>query len=144
MGKFRLLNHTADVKIRAEGKTLKEALEVLVDGFFHYQFRQVNKAREELTGLRQPVISRQLQIKFNKLNLLPVDLLNEIIYYQNFYKELYPQLKIKELTEKVLKGELRGKKIFQFAIRDIKAATYNELLCQQSKTGWLIEVVLDI
>lgn len=134
---FSLLEHTADVKLRAVGKTKEEALEFLVRGFAEYQLLKGSHQVEKNAN------SKEIDLKISEFHLLPADLLNEIIFLQETHKEIYPKIANIKLDNKKLKAELEALPQERRRI-DVKAATYNEIVFEEKDSQWVIEVVIDI
>jgi len=132
---FQLLEHTADVKLKATGATAEEALAVLVAGFADYQKPEKEKL---IQG-----INRSISVNFSHRKFLPADLLNEIIFLQEENKELYPQISGIKIGTKNFSASLTAAKALRRRL-DVKAATYNDIVFEKKGREWVIEVVTDV
>lgn len=134
MKKFEILEHKADLKIRAFGKDLKELFLNTMIGMFE-------GARYE-GGKNE--IAREIKISSLDLPSLLVDFLSEILYLVETEKEVYQKVNFKEFSEKDIEAELIGKKLKRMGVH-IKAVTYHGLDIHQKKDGsWQATVLFDI
>ena len=134
--KFKILPHTADLKIRVFGKTKEELFENAMIGMFE-------GARYE-----QKVKSQKLKVKIKiesqDLPSLLVDFLNEVLYLAETKKEIYQKVNFKKLTEKEIEAELIGKKLKRMGVQ-VKAVTYHDLdILQRKDKTWEATVLFDI
>lgn len=131
MDKFEILEHKADLKIRAFGKTKEELF--------------LNMLLGMNAGL-QPELKAQSakrKIKINSLDLptLLVDFLSEVLYQIQINKEIYNDVKFSKFSDVEIEGELIGQKVERFG-EDIKAVTYHNLEVKQKEDGSLEAIVL--
>jgi len=134
--KFKFLEHTADVKFVAFGKKKEEVFE--------------NSA----LALKE-VICGKIKIKDDKVKKIKVEgkdlesllyvFLEEIIFLlegENFIISRIKSLKISKfnLSAVILGDETKG---YHFTNK-VKAITYNDMLVEQDKGKWKIQVVLDV
>jgi SHS2 domain-containing protein len=143
MEDYEILEHKADLKIRAFGKTKEELFSNMLKGM--------------ISGLRPEILNseaekRNIEIKSSDLESLLVDFLSEVLYLTQVNKEIYINIKFKKLTDPStssgqvaeLKGELVGQKVQRFG-EDIKAVTYHQLNIHQNENGvWEATVLFDI
>jgi len=142
MKPYEILEHRADLKIRAFGKTKEELFSNMLKGM--------------ISGLRPEILNseaetRNIEIKSPNLETLLVDFLSEVLYLTQVNKEIYIDIKFKKLNDPStnsgqaeLKGELVSQKVKRFG-KDIKAVTYHELDIHQRTDGiWEAVVLFDI
>jgi SHS2 domain-containing protein len=143
MKKYEILEHKADLKIRAFGKTKEELF--------------LNMLKGMISGLRPEILNSEaetqnIEIKSPDLEALLVDFLSEVLYLTQVNKEIYADIKFKKLTDPStgsgqvaeLEGELTGQKVERFG-EDIKAVTYHDLDIHQKADGtWEVTVLFDI
>ena len=142
MKQYEILEHPADLKIRALGKTKEELF--------------LNMMKGMTDGLRPETKSQASEIKNIKimspdLGALLVDFLSEILYLIQINKEIYHNINFKKLSDPStssgqaeLEGELIGQKVERFG-EDIKAVTYHGLDIHREKNGsWEATVLFDI
>jgi len=132
--KFKILPHTADLKIRAFGKDLKELFENAIIGMFE-------SAKYEGEGEE---IKREIKISSIDLPSLLVDFLSEALYYSETNREVYDKIQFKKFDEKNLKGILLGKKLKRVGVKN-KGATYHDLDINKKKDkNWEVTILFDI
>lgn len=143
---FELLPHTADIKIRAYGKTLKELFKNALIGMFQ-SIKPVSPGcsyqHERLICPDLP-ISHAVHIESIELATLLVDFLSEALYLSDVNNEAYLDVVIHELTDKTVAATLKGVKVSGFEVVEIKAVTYHDLVVKEANGEWRAEVVFDI
>jgi len=134
MGKYQILEHKADLKIKAFGKTKEELFSNMMIGMFE-------SAKYESEGRE---IKREIKVSSLDLPSLLVDFLSKGLYLCEVNKEVYHQIQFKNFTEKKLEGTLIGKKLKRMGVH-IKAVTYHDLDIHQKKDKtWEVTVLFDI
>lgn len=143
---FEVLPHTADIKIRAYGKTKKElfrnaligmfqAVEPIAVGCHSENGRVVCDTLPEL---------HIIELKASDEESLLVDFLSEALYLSDVYDQAYFDAIIDECTETYLKATIYGVHITGFTVTEIKAVTYHELAIKKYDDGWQVDIVFDI
>jgi len=133
--KYEILEHKADLKIKAFGKTKEELFKNMLLGMVKSQKPEI-KDKEKT--------KREIKIKSVDLATLLVDFLNEILYLNQVNKEIYFKVKFEKFTNNEIKAELTGQRVKRFG-EDIKAATYHNLEIKQNKNkNWEGIVLFDI
>jgi len=132
MKPYKILEHKADLKIRAYGRTKKELFSNFLLAMAESQ--KTEAASDEKT-------KREIRIKSLDLPSLLVDFLNEVLYLSQVNKETYFDFKFKKFNDNELEGELIGQKVRTFG-EDIKAATFHNLEIKQTKNKTLEGTVL--
>lgn len=136
MKRYEVLEHKADLKIRAFGKVKEELFLNALLGMAESMKPEAKKPPEE--------IKREIKIKSFDFPALLVDFLSEALYSSQVNREAYFNVKFKEFSDDKLTGELLGQKAERFD-EDIKAVTYHELDVLQRKDGiWEATVLFDI
>jgi len=145
MKQYEILEHTADLKIRAFGKTKEELFANMLLGM-----QDCMKAK-----LRpQEKVSRVIKTKSPDLSALLVDFLSEVLYLTQVNKEIYNDIKFKKFEDTPhqdksgtgqaeLEGELLGQKVERFG-EDIKGVTYHGLDIKKVDDHWEAIVLFDI
>jgi len=134
--KYEILEHKADLKIRAFGKTKEELFLNMLLGMQESMKAKLQKPEEK--------IKRKIKIKSPDLPALLVDYLSEALYLSLVNKEVYFDLNFKKFTATEIEGELIGQKVERFG-EDVKAVTYHSLDIHQGKDGaWQVIVLFDI
>lgn len=134
MAKYKTLEHTADIKIRAFGKDKKELFQNALLGM-----QNVLRVKSQRT-----TVKRKIKIESSDLVALLVDFLSEVNYLNETNYEVYDQIKFKKFSDKKLAGEILGKKVSSFGLV-IKGVTYHDLEVHQRKDGlWEATILFDI
>mgnify|MGYP005847684465 CR=1 FL=1 len=135
MKKYEILEHKADLKIRAFGKDLKEL-------FLNMLFGLTESLRPEVR-LGGEIIHK-IKISSPDLPALLVDFLSEVLYLIQVNREIYNKVKFIKFTDKEIEADLFGQKVERFG-EDIKAVTYHGLDIHQRKDGtWQATVLFDV
>lgn len=132
---YEILPHTADLKIRAFGKTKKELFLNALLGMTEALRAQVKSKKPQ---------TRSIKVKSADLGALLVEFLSEVLYLTQVNKEIYTDVKFKKFSDTELGADLGGRKVERFG-EDIKAVTYHDLDVHQKKDGtWQTTVLFDI
>jgi len=134
---YKLINHTADIGIRAYGKDLKQAFANTARGMFSL-----------ITDLRKikTSYSREIAVDAGDKETLLVTWLDELIYLFDTEYLLFKKFDISELTESSLKAKAYGEKVDsrRHAIKiGIKSTTYH-MLRIWCNGGYHIQVIFDV
>jgi len=133
--KFKILPHTADLKIQTYGKTKEELFLNMLKGMSECQKPEIRNKEK---------IKREIKIKSIDLPSLLVDFLSEVLYLSQVNKEVYFGAKFKKFFDTEIQGNLIGQKVERFG-EDIKAVTYHGLDIHQKKDKtWEATVLFDI
>jgi len=141
MKEYEVLEHKADLRIRAFGKAKEELFLNMLKGMTE---SQKSELREEKTR-------KIIKISSPDLAALLVDFLSEILSLSQINKEAYSKANFKKFTDPSIssgqveiEAEILGQKIERFG-EDIKAVTYHELDVHQREDGiWEATVLFDI
>jgi SHS2 domain-containing protein len=131
--KYEILEHKADLRIRAFGKTREEL-------FLNMLLGMAESQKPEIKG--EGKIIRQIRVKSLDLPALLVDFLSESLYQSQVNKEIYSGAKFKKFSDNELEAELFGKKAERFG-EDVKAATHHNLDIHHNK-AWEATLLFDI
>ena len=135
---FEILDHTADVGIRAFGTDRRTVYRNAARGLISLIVdpRTVRAVEEE-----------RLTVRGND----PVDLLvawlHEILYRFDAQRRVYAQVDILKAGENVLRAVLRGEPFDSArheARGEIKAVTWHGARVERTPTGWVAEIFLDV
>lgn len=130
MKKFEILEHTADLRIKAFGKTKEELFKNALLGMSSVQKTEL-PAGEKITA--------KIKIESADAAALLVDFLSEALTQSQINKIVFYEAKFLKFSDTALEGEIEGVKIAEFD-EDIKAATYHG--AEIGKKGDLYEVVV--
>ncbi len=134
--KYSFLDHTADIKFQAYGKTLNEVFENSVLAVAHYLSRG-NKIKAKSKKI--------ITLQSTNLESLFYNFLDELIYLLDAEDFIVVKAKV-TIHDFNLKAELFGDKASNYKDLDhIKAATYAEMYIKKLKDGnWEAQCVLDV
>lgn len=138
MKPFEIVDHTADISIKAYGKSLKELFENAALGMFSI-----------LADLEGITTSMELKIDVeapDKEELL-IEWLDELLY--NFYTKqvIFCEFGITELTDNHLTAKVKGRFIGENKNRlkaEIKAATRHDLHIEKKDNFYEVRIVFDV
>lgn len=138
--RFKYLDHTADVKFQAYGKTLNEAFSNLILATTNV-LTDVNKIQNN--------VEKTIKIKAKTKESLLFDLVNELIFLldtEMFISGKVESMKILKLKDSFsLSTKLHGDNCKHYEMTgDIKAPTYNFMFIKEKKNETTIQMVLDL
>ena len=135
MKKYEILEHKADLKIKAYGRTKEELFLDMLFGMTESQGPEIQEKQE---------IEREIKIKSFDSSGLLVDFLSEALSLSQINKEAYFKARFTKFTDTEIEGQILGQKIERFG-EDIKAVTYHGLDIRQLKDKtWEATVLFDI
>ncbi|HEC87569.1 MAG TPA: archease [Thermoplasmatales archaeon] len=138
MKEFEIIEHTADVGIKAYGSTLAESFENAAKGMF------------ALITDNSPIASigeYNIELKADNIEELLVDWLSELLFLQSAYNLVFGKFEVKldevsnSLSAKVFGEEYNAKK-HRYGV-EIKAVTYH-MLKVEKEPPYEIQVLFDI
>jgi SHS2 domain-containing protein len=136
--KYELLEHTADAKFRAYGKTREEAFANAVQAM-----TAIAADPEKLSRHRSVPVS----IKSKSLQNLLFDLLDEILFLHDTEKFLPALAEGLTITERdgefILDATLKGDDAKKWG-GNLKAVTYSDMIVEEKNGSWMLQVVIDI
>lgn len=143
---FESLPHTADIKIRVYGATLKELFAHAVVGMFQSVGPQAIGCRVEHERLVCDALpcTHDVQVRSIDRESLLVDFLSELLYLSDVNNEAYLAADIHQLTDTYIKATVYGVKITGFQVVEIKAVTYHDLHITDVDGVWQADIVFDI
>ena len=135
---FIILEHPADLGIKACGTTLAQAFEHVAYGLISLIL--------DSNSIRQ-VKSRKVSVAAGNYQQLLVRWLNEILFLYDGERFAPVEFEIQELSAYRIFAQVRGadfnSEIYQTRL-DVKAVTYHQLLINQTPGGYSLQVFLDI
>ncbi|PSG98853.1 MAG: hypothetical protein BRC29_01860 [Nanohaloarchaea archaeon SW_7_43_1] len=137
---YKILEHTADEKFRAQGQTLEKA------------FSETVKAFGEIVGAdpEAGAYRHEVKVESESHEALLFDFLNKLIFLQDTEGVAVCQADKLEFEEEkesyLIEATIWADSIERDdSFLDIKAPTYNEMNVEYEKDeGWVLEAVLDI
>jgi SHS2 domain-containing protein len=147
---FELLEHTADVGIRARGATLEEAFEQATLGLAEIQGALVPGPGERTEGQGERVADpggpAAVQVAATDPGGLLVDWLNEVLWLAETRQAGVAGVRVDRVGDGVASGSVvldSGGPVPDGTF--VKAVTYHRLRVEPDPAGgWLVEVYLDV
>jgi SHS2 domain-containing protein len=138
MPEYEFLEHTADLKFRARGKSLTAVLENVAKALTYSIVGDIQGDVE---------VERRFEFTSNNLNELVHDWLSELLYeiqYNSFIPTKYT-INLKESGEGMaaVVGGIAFKQGIHEIKHEVKAVTYHEMKVEATGSGWIVEVVCD-
>lgn len=139
--KFKFLEHTADIKFQAFGRSMEEA----------FKNSALATSESVYSGNIEKILTNEIKIRGTDKENLLYNFLDEIIFLFDAEKFLVSEvrdLKIKK-TEKAGSFELTailvGDSSEKYEIKEhIKSVTYHEMFVREEGDKWVAQVVLDV
>jgi len=138
MSKFKFLEHTADVKFQATGKTVEEAFT-----------RAFEAVKETITkGVKIELKkSKKIKVKGDDWESLLYKFLEEFLFLldaENFISSSIKKIKI-DKNKFELNALVFGDNASDYKFtNDVKAITYNKMFVKKEKNKFIIQAVLDV
>lgn len=132
MEKFKILPHTADLKLEVFGKDAQDLFKNAMTGMFEAAGYCGKEGKE---------VKRKIKCEGMDLASLLVSFLDEVLYLSEVYEEVYHEVKFKSFSEEQLEGVLVGRPLEEREII-IKGVTFHELEIEQQRGGKLKAIIL--
>ena len=134
--KFEYLDHTADAKFRAYGKTLEEAFINSAIATFSILIN---------TDKVKPVITKDISITSGTAESLLYDFLEELLYLLDVEGFLLSRVEDMRIENNNLTCKVYGDSHKKYRISgNIKSITYNDMEIKKTDKGYRITAVVDI
>ena len=135
--KFKFLEHTADIKFQAFGKSIEEMFGNSALAMFNSMYDGKVKDKKKL----------KVKAKGKDFESLLYNFLEELLVLfdgEGFFLSKEGKMKI-DKKKFLLEAEVVGDdaKNYTFDI-DVKAITYHQMFVKQEKGGWICQVVVDV
>lgn len=136
-GTFELLEHTADVGVRAQGSTLAEA------------FEQATLGLLDILGIWRPGagnVATEIRLDAGDAGGLLVNWLSEVLYLHDTRDALVSGVSIDEISDTAVSGSVRLAPRRDEVVEgtQVKAITYHRLRVEPAGGGWIAEVYVDV
>lgn len=149
---FEILDHTADIGIRAWGRTPEEMFEQAVRALLHLMYDPAGVARR---------LEREVEARAEGYEYLLVDLFNEILYLFDAEKLAFADVRVEQLSSEYVRARLPGEPFDPSRHEGriyVKAATLHQLKVEFQSSSkqvlvsdaeraeglWVAQVYLDI
>jgi len=137
---YEIIEHTADVGIKANGTTLEELFENAAKGMF-----------DVISGSKKYAQKIQRKIEIEKdaqsFEELLVHWLSELLYIFNKDHIIFSNFKVQELEKSRLIAESSGEKIDPENTdlqTEIKAVTFHDLKIEKDRAGFTCKIIFDV
>jgi SHS2 domain-containing protein len=138
MKRYETFDHTADIGIRAFGRTPEEVFIHAAEALFNV-LTDLGSIRGQLT--------REVEVRGSDLEDLLVRWLGELLYLCEGEGYLFREFSIVQLTPTSLKAAARGERFdparHEFKT-EIKAVTYHQVEVSQKGETWVGKVIFDL
>jgi len=143
---FEFIEHTADVKVRVYGETLKELFQNSLKALFQTVLPKAQGCflREELEVCNEFPIKKKISITSSNKEALLVDFLSEVLCLMDTHNEAYGEVTIRLLSDTEMEATLNGVSVVSFQGQDVKAITYHELAIENIDNVWQSTIVFDV
>jgi|APFre7841882724_1041349.scaffolds.fasta_scaffold179573_2 SHS2 domain-containing protein len=136
-GGWRLLDHTADIRLEVWGTSLEK--------LFIYAAKSLSTL---LTSPTEPNSEEQIQVALEggELDELLVNWLREILFFTQTRRIVVTEADIVELSETSLKAKLkvRKKRIGAETSVEVKGVTYHGISIRVNDQGYTAQIIVDI
>jgi len=138
MKQYEIIEHTADIGIKAYGRDMKELFQNAARGMFNIA--------ADLEGLK-PSTSIEVKSKAANYEELLISWLDDLLY--NFYTKniIFSEFTINKIEPCHIEARVSGKHVGDNRSRlksEIKAATFHELKINQTNEGYEVQVIFDV
>jgi SHS2 domain-containing protein len=138
MGSFKIIPHTADLRLKIEAIDLLDLFSTSLTGL-NYVIKKDFEPDQSMMDFKD-----MIQINSLDSSMLLVDFLSKVLTLSHQNKSIFYKLTLFELSDIKLKAELTGCKVNEF-IEDVKAVTYNETkILVNDKGNFETIIVLDV
>jgi SHS2 domain-containing protein len=140
--KFKFLEHTADMYIEAEGKTLEEAFSNVAVGLGFMIISSDNVAKK---------VEKKIEVESEDKQALLFDFLSKFLIFQDAESLVFHKVKVEKIEEK--KGKLHlvarawGEKFNPKKHKEgtqVKAITYHYMAIKRERDKYVVKVLVDI
>lgn len=135
MKTFKVLPHTADVRLWVEGQNLEELFEAALEGLSSF----IKKSPVELKKGRP--IEESIELDAPDFTALLIDFLSLVLTLSSERKAVFTGVTFNYLNDKTLKGIIKGFETDGFD-DDIKAVTYHEAEIKRNQAGNLETIIV--
>ena len=138
MKPYRQLEHTADLRLRIQGGTLRS--------LFRNALFAVADLLTDASKVRK-VSSQKLKVRGENAEILLIRFLREILFLFDTRRFLPRRLEFIRLEDKILEAKIWGEKFSpgRHPLKtEIKAVTYHGLKVERRRGRWVAEVVFDV
>lgn len=139
MKQFKILAHTADLRLQIFGHTEEELFQNAVSAL-----ASILGGEEIIKTKKSPAGFEKIKAEAPDINSLLINFLNEVLTQSQINKKIYLRAKFLKFSPKNLEAQIFGFETGEFK-KDVKAVTYHRAEISFNKRGiFEITVTLDI
>lgn len=135
--KYKILPHTADLRLKIYGKDYEELFQNAALGLANILYNNIAKKEKFIRGFEN------VSMESSDAITLLVGFLNEILSLSNIEKKVYPRVKILRISPTAIDAHILGVPVDHFD-EDVKAVSYHNAEVRETDGGLETELVLDI
>ena len=132
----RALDHTADLGFEVRAESLSE--------LFHRAAAGMMALIWEGVGLERGRAVRQIELEAEDVGSLLVLWLRELLYLQQVHGFAYASADFERLSERKLRARVRGGRVREPPVRELKGVTYHDLEVRLEGGEWVARVIFDV
>ena len=143
MGRWRTIEHTADLGLEVEASSLEELFAAAAHGMTGVL---MGSESGSLDGERSATVWRELDLRASDIEALLVDWLRELLHIQTSEGLLFATAEFKALDESslVARAGLAQPKDPDVIERELKGVTYHDLRVGRRNDSWFARIVFDL
>lgn len=143
---FEQLPHTADIKVRVYGDSLKTLFRNAVIGMFQSIGPKIDGCRIEHDRVVCDALPAQhdVSVTGTDAEMVLVEFLSEVLYLSDVHNEAYLDAHIHEVDDTHVKATIHGIGVTGFEVVEIKAVTYHDLKIKDVDGQLQVDIVFDI
>lgn len=139
---FKLLSHTADIRILARAESIEELFESALEGLCNViceNFESIKNSAQKLPSFAIPIETSSFD-----LSSLLIDFLSDCLSYMHLNNSILFKLSEIDLKSNSIKAIVSGLKVESFD-NDVKAVTYHDANITKDKNEmYEVTITLDI
>jgi protein archease len=134
--KFKFLEHTADIKFQAFGKSLEEVFSNCALALIEVMTEEV-----KIKGVKK----KEIVVAGKDNENLLYEFLEEFLVLLDSENFVVSKIESVKIENGKLKAVVLGDDVSNYKFgNDVKAITYNEMFVKEEKGKWVAQVVLDV
>ena len=134
---YKFLEHTADVKFQAEGKTIEEAFTEAAMALKETILKGKTKIAEK--------VKKRISVDGKDKESLLYNFLEEFLFLLDSERFVLSKIDKIKIDKNNLIAEVSGDMANRYKIsNDVKAVTYNSMFVKKDKNKFIIQAVLDV
>jgi SHS2 domain-containing protein len=142
MKDWKILDHTADLRISVKGSNLKDLFGAALEAMAGIEKRGTRLKRR--TDVKGAYITHDIEVNAENATLLLIDFLNQVLSLSQVEHAVFYDVEFEELSKTSLIAHVSGTKVDGFD-EDIKAVTYHEADVKRNEKGdYETKIVFDI